>query len=233
MKNFGLFLFVMCLLMCGCHSKAKAAVATTVDSTVTTADSVTKAEGGSLAALKDSLCQRGLPRTAKLQTSDSDYAIFMNTDQKAVDELDTDITSLYVYEFNTNKFYKLLTTNKTEEFGWYKPDGKNAMKCKMSDIHAVFDAKLFTYDSKLLVEGCFDMRNTFSYIIDLEDKSVLCLPTNCGCVGFTSEEGYAIMNSYAYNTGIDENGDAKGGRHTVVSVFDSNGNFINSMSLEK
>ena len=58
------------------------------------------------------------------------------------------------------------------------------------------------------------------------------LPTNSGFVGFTSEEGYVVMQSYAYNIGLDEEGEPKGGRHTVLSVFDENGKFIRSMDLE-
>jgi hypothetical protein len=52
-----------------------------------------------------------------------------------------------------------------------------------------------------------------------------------GCAYYQPEGWHMIQ--WFDNTGIDENGEAKGGRHTVVSVFDSNGNFINSMSMEK
>lgn len=65
----------------------------------------------------------------------------------------------------------------------------------------------------------------------MDDKSVLFLPTNGGLIGFTMEEGYAIMQSYKYNEALDEEGVPLGGRHTLLSVFDENGRNIKSLEL--
>ena len=42
-----------------------------------------------------------------------------------------------------------------------------------------------------------------------------------------------IMRSCAYSTGLDDEGEHKGERHTVLSVFDENGKFIRSLDLER
>ena len=184
-------------------------------------------------SLLDSLYQEGLPRTARMTDKSEEFAVFLNDDKKAEYDEDAFIVSLYVYNYKTRQLTKLLTTTEPEGYKWYNPAGENASKCLLTDIHSIYYARLFPYAKKLLVTGCFDSRNEFSYIIDLDDKSAMLLPTNSGFIGFTSEEGYAVMQSYAYNSGVDENGELKGGRHTILSVFDENGIFIRSLDLER
>jgi len=222
----GLLISLIMLVSCGNHSEK------TNDVQKMQSDSIASTDNTKDSYLCDSLHQVGLPQTAKFEDGNDEFAIFINKDKKAKYDEEAYVTSLYVYNYKSKQLSKLLTTTEPDGYGWYKPSGENAVKCALSDIHAIYSAHLFPYAKKLLVSGCFDMRNDFSYIIDLDKKSVLCLPTNSGFVGFTLEEGYVIMQSYAYNTGVDENGDPKGGRHTVLSVFDENGIFIRSLDLE-
>ena len=181
----------------------------------------------------DSLYQIGLPQTAKLEDYNNDYLIFLNHDKKAEYDEDAFISSLYVFDNKTKQLSKLLTTTEPKQYSWVMPAGEQSEKCKLSDIHAIYEARLFPYAKKIIVSGIFDMRNSLSYIIDLDDKSVLFLPTNGGLVGFTMEEGYAIMQSYKYNEALDEEGVPMGGRHTLLSVFDDNGEIIKSLDLEQ
>ena len=181
----------------------------------------------------DSLYQIGLPRTAKLGDCNGSLAVFLNDDKVSSDK-DVYITSVYVFDLMSRKFSKLFTTTDPDEYGWYKPAGAESMKCTVNDIHSVYEARLFPYSSdKVVVSGCFDMRNVFSYIVDVNDKSVVLLPTNSGVLGFTMEEGFVVMRSYEYNTAVDEDGEILGGRHTVLSVFDENGEFFGAMDLEQ
>ncbi len=180
----------------------------------------------------DSLYQIGLPRTAKLEDSNDNYLVFLNKDKKADYDEDSYITSMYVFNNETKKLSKLLTTTEPKQFSWSMQAGEKSEKCDISDIHAIYEARLFPNARTVLVSGIFDMRNSLSYIINLEDKSVLLLPTNGGLVGFTMEEGYAIMQSYKYNDALDGDGVPLGGRHTLISVFDDNGNAIKSLDLK-
>lgn len=183
-------------------------------------------------SLLDSLYQKVLPRTAKLEDYNDNYLIFLNNDKKAEYDEDSFITSLYVFDIKAKHLSKLLTTTEPKQFCWSMQVGEKSEKCNISDIHAIYEARLFPNARKVLVSGIFDMRNSLSYIINLEDKSVIFLPTNGGLVGFTMEEGYAIMQSYKYNEKLDKEGIPLGGRHTLLSVFDENGNAKKSLDLE-
>ena len=224
-----LLLFSIFVLSCNQSEKSKGII--TNDTTTQNPSSLDEQSSMGLPLL-DSLYQVGLPRTARMTDKSEEFAIFLNEDKKAEYDEDAFIVSLYVYNYKTRQLTKLLTTTEPEGYKWYNPAGENASKCLLTDIHSIYYARLFPYAKKLLVTGCFDSRNEFSYIIDLDDKSAMLLPTNSGFIGFTSEEGYAVMQSYAYNSGLDENGEPKGGRHTVLSVFDGNGTLIRSMDLE-
>lgn len=181
----------------------------------------------------DSLYQIGLPQTAKLEDSNDNYLIFLNDDKKADYDEDSFITSMYVFDNETKQLSKLLTTTEPKQFSWNMQAGEKSEKCDISDIHAIYEARLFPNARKVLASGIFDMRNSLSYIINLDDKSVLFLPTNGGLVGFTMEEGYAIMQSYKYNEKLDEEGVPLGGKHTLLSIFDDNGYIIESLDLEQ
>ena len=181
----------------------------------------------------DSLYQIGLPQTAKLEDSNDNYLVFLNNDKKADYDEESFITSMYVFDNETKQLSKLLTTTEPKQFSWNMQSGEKSEKCDISDIHAIYEARLFPNARKVLVSGIFDMRNSLSYIINLDDKSVLFLPTNGGLVGFTMEEGYAIMQSYKYNEKLDEEGVPLGGRHTLLSIFDDNGYIIKSLDLEQ
>lgn len=181
----------------------------------------------------DSLYQIGLPQTAKLEDSNDNYLVFLNNDKKADYDEESFITSMYVFDNETKQLSKLLTTTEPKQFSWNMQAGEKSEKCDISDIHAIYEARLFPNARKVLVSGIFDMRNSLSYIINLDDKSVLFLPTNGGLVGFTMEEGYAIMQSYKYNEKLDEEGVPLGGRHTLLSIFDDNGYIIKSLDLEQ
>ena len=223
---------IFCMFVIGCNQSGRSPMVIANDSTNTQSPSSIDGQKSLGSSLQDSLYQVGLPRTSRMTDKSDEFAIFLNEDKKAEYDEDAYIVSLYVYDYKTRQLTKLLTTTEPEGYKWYTPAGENATKCSLNDIHSIYYARLFPFAKKLLVTGCFDSRNEFSYIIDLDEKSVLLLPTNSGFVGFTSEEGYVVMQSYAYNSGVDENGDIKGGRHTVLSVFDENGKFIRSLDLE-
>lgn len=193
----------------------------------------TALHSGISSSLRDSLYQMGLPRTAVLTDADYDILVYINIDQQGQEDWKPSISSLYVFDKKQRKLSKLFTTTPATDFAWYNAHGTASRDCQFTDIHDAYDAKILPYHKKLVVDGCFDFRNTFSYLIDLETQSVKLLPTNAGLCGFTGEEGYIVMNSYAYNNALTENGDPAGGRHTVLSIFDENGVIIKMIDLEQ
>ncbi len=82
-------------------------------------------------------------------------------------------------------------------------------------------------DSLTMVNGSKDeLGPTFSFIVNLNVRKVILLPSNRGCIGFTSEEGLPICLSYRHHA----NGEP--GRFSVVSVYDLNGKLVKEMSLD-
>ena len=65
-----------------------------------------------------------------------------------------------------------------------------------------------------------------SFIVNTETKQAILLPSNRGCLGFTSEEGLPICLSFRHHA----NGDP--GRFSVVTVYDERGKLVKEMSLE-
>lgn len=79
----------------------------------------------------------------------------------------------------------------------------------------------------VVVNGTTDKMNTiYTFIVDKDAGKAILLPSNCGCVGFTSEEGLPICLSFRHHA----NGES--GRYSVVSVYDEKGNLVKEMSFE-
>ena len=93
---------------------------------------------------------------------------------------------------------------------------------------SVLDTKAFPFnDSLSVVTGVQDeIGPTYSFIVNTETKQAILLPSNRGCLGFTSEEGLPICLSFRHHA----NGDP--GRFSVVTVYDERGKLVKEMSLE-
>ena len=101
-------------------------------------------------------------------------------------------------------------------------------KMSIDSFFSVMDAMEFPFDKNLVVvNGNRDeIGPTFSFIINTETKKSIILPSNRGCIGFTSEEGLPICLSFRHHS----NGEP--GRFSVVSVYDAKGRLVKEMSLE-
>lgn len=67
----------------------------------------------------------------------------------------------------------------------------------------------------VVVNGTTDKMNTiYTFIVDKDAGKAILLPSNRGCIGFTSEEGLPICLSFRHHA----NGES--GRYSVVSVYD-------------
>lgn len=93
---------------------------------------------------------------------------------------------------------------------------------------SIMDTQPFPFnDSLLMVTGVHDQLGpTYSFIVNTENKQAILLPSNRGCVGFTSEEGLPICLSFRHHA----NGEP--GRYSVVSIYDEKGNLVKEMSFE-
>ena len=102
-------------------------------------------------------------------------------------------------------------------------------KMTIDSIFSVMDTMEFPFDKNLVVvNGNRDeVGPTFSFVVNTETKTSIILPSNRGCIGFTSEEGLPICLSFRHHS----NGEP--GRYSVVSVYDAKGRLVKEMSLER
>ncbi len=102
------------------------------------------------------------------------------------------------------------------------------VRMSMDTSFSIMDTQPFPFnDSLLMVTGMQDQLGpTYSFIINTENKQAILLPSNRGCLGFTSEEGLPICLSFRHHA----NGDP--GRFSVVTVYDERGKLVKEMSLE-
>lgn len=111
---------------------------------------------------------------------------------------------------------------------WYNPDKKHGVTLGLDSVFVASGAMLVPLNPDLIVvNGKIDkMEATYTFLVDTDAGKAILLPSNRGCVGFTSEEGLPICLSFRHHA----NGEP--GRYSVVSVYDENGNLVKEMSFE-
>lgn len=177
------------------------------------------AEGLSRRQLDSLMYANGIPVTAVVADECYDGLLIMNVDGYD-SENELDIVTLWLWESKSRKARKLLTTHFGDFSHIIASEAKEVPKAAVYTIHT---AK-FVGDGKILVEGVPDARNVYTYIMDITTGKTLLLPTNAGFLGFTSEEGLMVCQSYAYYEG--------GGRYTVLKVIDYDGRAVRTFSLK-
>ena len=169
----------------------------------------------------------GIPAKARFADENDYYEVYINEEVPAKDWMDVAIVSIWLYNKSTKQSSKLLTSVKPESFGWYQADDTEGYEYPIDSITAIH--KITPVDSTtLIVEGCPDLRNFFSYVIDIPERKATYIPCNSGIIGFTAEEGWIIGQSYRYTTDPDI-----AGRYSYIQIFDWDGNQIADLDLER
>ena len=169
-------------------------------------------------ASQDSLAhiiqKHNLPLTTRIAAVGMHSLILMNTEKLFAQSEDSCRTTLWIYKEKNKQLSKILTTVGLDSPYWQVVDGKKALKFNKDSIPNIYNVLMNTEENKIMVEGGDD-RNSFSYIIDLDNFHTIQLPCNAGVMGLTSEEELLVCQSYRYLK--------KGGRYNVISIFDWNG----------
>ena len=166
-----------------------------------------------------------LPQTAVLKAHDVRTDIYTCVEREANEDDQAEVVSVWIHDLNTNKVSRLLTTNPDAPTLWEKMKNGHAVKVTLDNIAAAANVSFIPYDTnKILVEGCPDARNVWSYIIDIKQRTACQLSSTSGLIGFSHEAGYIIMEGYHYD--IDA-----GGRSPVIKVFNLDGQLIKQMPL--
>ena len=173
--------------------------------------------------------KKTLPERPKtVLAEDERYEILREVVDSAEDQYDVDIVALWVKDKKTGKNTKLLQTVRPDGAAWYVADGKNFTPAPIDSINAIYNAYIYSWDPlRIIVEGCPDTRNIYSYFIDVPSRKAWYVPANSGYLTTTDNEGYMIFQSYRYGPV------GYAGRYTFLHGFNEEGEMVDSLSLER
>lgn len=139
-----------------------------------------------------------------------------------------DVVTIWKYYKKQNDIQKIVTAHPMADLLWYNPDKKHGVTLGLDSVFVASEAMLGPLNPDVVVvNGTIDKVNTvYTFIVDTDAGKAILLPSNLGCVGFTSEEGLPICLSFRHHA----NGEP--GRYSVVSVYDEKGNLVKEMSFE-
>jgi hypothetical protein len=144
--------------------------------------------------------------------------------EKASEDNPADIRSLWLYERKTGRVDSLLTTNPYAELRWSNMNG-SPVEVPLTQIAAA-DKVCFVpgHPQLLLVEGCPEARNIWTYIIDLEKKTARQFPSTEGLLSFAASGDTLVLGAYRYHE--------EGGRYSVARTYTLDGRLVSEAKLE-
>ena len=164
-----------------------------------------------------------LPETAVLAAENADHAIYF--DQLAApseDEL-AGVVSVWYKDKRTGKVCQLFSTNANAEPVW----GKMKNGCAAVELSNIAAADKAVFipgaDHLVIIEGCPDARNIWTYIIDLKKRTARQLQATEGLLGIDAEHRQIRLSDYRYHP--------EGGRYSVEKVFTYDGTFVSEKYL--
>ena len=163
-----------------------------------------------------------MPKTAvRQENAHLQYAVYVNVDKPASGEGEMDaVRSVWLADERTGTVIKVCVTNPMAEVQWSKMSSKDAdgVSVALTQIASADKAMIAPGDvSKVIVEGCPDGRNIWTYIIDPYQGTAIQLPSTEGVVSLDWEKKEIIAASYGYDDD---------GRYTVNNAYSLAGKFL-------
>lgn len=164
-----------------------------------------------------------LPKTAVRQDSHFQTVVYVNVEQKPSEDEPDGIFTVWLADERAGIVRKILMTNPTAAAQWEQMNKENSDAVEVP-IHLIATAEkayLAPGDvSKVIVEGCPDSRNTWTYIIDTQTRTAKQFPTTEGVQHLDWNKKEIILASYGYNPDPDY------GRYTYNRAYSLDGKFI-------
>lgn len=165
--------------------------------------------------------------THELLAETDSIALYRDIITPAEDEYDIPECVLLLKNKTTGLETEILRTVRPDWYCWYIADGTEFVDVPIDSLLALSRAHIWNENPlQIIIEGCPDMRNEFSYFIDVPSRKAYWIPANSGFMGGT-EEGYMIFRSYRYVSDPDI-----AGRYTFLQVFNKTGEMVDSLDLE-
>lgn len=158
-----------------------------------------------------------LPEEAELKDEDDGRELYVNVDGVGSENGQW---SVWLRDKGTGIVTYLFATENTAEPRWSQMQDGNGIPVPIDQIAAgnCSNSLFIPWDSdKIFVEGCPDERNVWSYIIDINTKEAIQLPTNEGLIAIDPGKREIHMSHYLYHP--------DGGRYSVERVYTLDGRF--------
>jgi hypothetical protein len=134
------------------------------------------------------------------------------------------VKSVWLTNKSTGKTFRVCVTNPMAEAQWGKMNGDKAdvVEVPLTQIAAADKAMIVPdNDVKVIVEGCPDGRNIWTYIIDMDSHTAMMFPSNEGMNSMNYDTNEIILATYGY---YDE-----GGRYTYLRAYSPNGKYLRNV----
>ena len=158
-----------------------------------------------------------LPEEAELKDEDNGRELYVNVDGVGSENGQW---SVWLRDKDTGIVTYLFATENTAEPRWSQMQDGNGIPVPMDEIAAgnCSNSLFIPWDAdKIFVEGCPDERNVWSYIIDINTREAIQLPTNEGLIAIDPGKREIHMSHYLYPP--------DGGRYSVERVYTLDGKF--------
>ncbi len=166
-----------------------------------------------------------MPANANRQDNFFQYAVYTHEERTLEDYDNAIVYSVWLADERTGTVRKVCETNPKAQAQWERMRGEeaNGVAVELGQIAGADKAWIAPGDvSKVIVEGCPDARNIWTYIIDTDKMTAIQLPSTEGVVELDHEKKEIITASYGYFP--------EGGRYTYQRAYDTNGKFIRVVS---
>ena len=160
-----------------------------------------------------------IPKTANRVDSHFQIAVYVNED-KAPDEDDLcGVYTVWLADERAGTAKKLCQTNPNAQAQWekMKKEDSDAVEVPIDQIAIASKAYVTPY-GKVIVEGCPDARNVWTYIIDPDKGTAKQFPSTEGVMEIDWEKEEIILASYGYDIEL--------GRYTYNRAYSVDGKFI-------
>ena len=217
-----MLLLGLALILGGCHVKNESNNDEGQLNTPT-ADSASSASDATTSSVKDDdiMDISEMPSTAKRLDNHFQYAVYTNEERVMEDYDNAIIYSIWLADERTGTVSKICETNPKAVAQWEKMNDEQAdgVAVSLDQIASAEKAWIAPGDvSKVIVQGCPDARNEWTYIIDTDAKTAIQLPSTEGVESLDWEKKEIIVASYGYHP--------EGGRYSFLSAYDNNGKFL-------
>ena len=172
-----------------------------------------------------------LPASAKLKAQDEEYRIWVDEEIAPSEDNPMGQYAVYYQQKDNEEYYRIASNSMPEESFKYVSEGNWPSYIGKNELLSCTDAYLTKSPNGtvyLVLEGCPDMRNVFTYISTLpiwtDDNMFHWMPTNAGFRGLDESGELLKIDNYGYN---DE------GRFNVTRYYDFNWELIRETPSEE